>query len=762
MKILFITIGGFKKLDQSGIYIDLVRMFRNKGHKVYVICSRERREKKETDLCKENGIHVLRVKTGNLTKSSFFEKGIATLLLGIQFQKSFDKYFGNISFDCILYSTPPVTIASMVRNIKDKTGAFTYLMLKDIFPQNAVDLGVIKKTGITGVLYWYFRYKEKQLYRCSDKIGCMSPANVEYILSHNTEIEKSKVEVCPNTNDLIDIRESAESDLYEKYHIPKDRLILTYGGNFGRPQNIDFVVRVLKNFKGNKNVHFIMCGAGTEFYKIQKESQKNNNITCISQLPYREYIQLLKASNIGMIFLDERFTIPNFPSRLLDYLNFQLPVFMSTDEHTDIGRIIEENECGWWIKGNDEKAFVMKIVEIVKKNEQDPQYIKDMGMKARRLLEEKYTTRSAYEIIMESYSKKRFHVRKMFQNRILYIDRKMRIEYAKGKICFIDLVKHTHAVYVINKSLIKRILAQFRLTERLLRLEPRAVLKKSEDIYILSHDGKMYQIDLEKQTFTCIFTYAAGTKNPLYFCQYTRKGDNEIVFGDYGGHDSNGNVGIYCLKDEQVREIAMIDKRFIEHIHRVEYDKYRDCFWILTGDRDEASGFWRLQYGENSAKPFLLGKQKYRSCVFFVNRENIIYATDAPNEKNAVYLLNIENKKTEKIKDLPGTCIFGKEFGDGEEFCLATAVEPDTSLTGWRYLITRRLGRGIEDFDCHLFVGSEKYGFSEVWKARKDNYPMLLFQFGNIRFPVQNFRDKVFFCPQSCEKEKGTYVIERC
>lgn len=47
-------------------------------------------------------------------------------------------------------------------------------------------------------IYWYFRLREKQLYRNSDVIGCMSEANVEYLLKHNPELSADIVEVCPN------------------------------------------------------------------------------------------------------------------------------------------------------------------------------------------------------------------------------------------------------------------------------------------------------------------------------------------------------------------------------------------------------------------------------------------------------------------------------------------------------------------------------------------------------------------------------------
>lgn len=405
MKILFITIGPFKSIEQSGIYTDLLRMFKKNGHDVYVICSRERREGEFTEQYCEAGINVLRVRIGNITKVHFLEKGISTLLVGRKYYNAFEKFYKSIHFDCILYTTPPVTIISIVKKIKKKTGAFTYLMLKDIFPQNAVDLGIFNKHGITGFVYWYFRFIEKKLYEYSDMIGCMSPANVEYILKNNAEIQKNKVEVCPNTIDLIKIQKNLSKEIYEKFNIPQNKLLFIYGGNFGRPQNVDFIVKVLQKYNGHDSVHFIMCGSGTEYHKIEKESNFNQNVTCIRQLPYEEYIQLLNISHIGLIFLDERFTIPNFPSRILDYLNFQLPILLSTDTCTDIGKIVEENECGWWIKGNNEIDFFQKVCEIKEQYKKNDNYLQYKGENARKLLQRKFTTQNAFNIIIDSYYK---------------------------------------------------------------------------------------------------------------------------------------------------------------------------------------------------------------------------------------------------------------------------------------------------------------------------------------------------------------------
>ena len=54
------------------------------------------------------------------------------------------------------------------------------------------------------LIYRLFRKKEKDLYQISDFIGCMSPANVDYVLTHNPEIKADRVEICPNSIKLLE------------------------------------------------------------------------------------------------------------------------------------------------------------------------------------------------------------------------------------------------------------------------------------------------------------------------------------------------------------------------------------------------------------------------------------------------------------------------------------------------------------------------------------------------------------------------------
>jgi glycosyltransferase involved in cell wall biosynthesis len=368
MKILFLTLLDFNTFNERNIYTDLLREFMRKGHEVYCISPVEKRNNIETHF-EENG-HLLKLRIGNTQKTNILEKGISTLRIEPQFIKAIKKFFREVKFDLVLYSTPPITLANAIRYVKKRDGAKTYLMLKDIFPQNAVDLEMLSLHGWKGVLYRYFRKKEKVLYALSDRIGCMSQANVDYVLRHNPEIPSEKVEICPNAIEPKDISliEEEIKEMRLKYGIPLDKTVFVYGGNLGKPQGIPFLIDCLRTQKDSSDVYFMIVGDGTEYGKLKDyvEIEKQSNVRLIGCLPKEDYDKMIAACDVGMIFLDHRFTIPNFPSRLLSCMQAKLPVLAVTDPNTDVGKVITDSGFGWWCESSNTKDFSDLVQQITK------------------------------------------------------------------------------------------------------------------------------------------------------------------------------------------------------------------------------------------------------------------------------------------------------------------------------------------------------------------------------------------------------------
>lgn len=399
MNIIFLTLVRIANIEDSGIYHDLMRKFRDEGHQVYIVSPSERRLGLETSLSESGGVHLLNVKTLNIVKTNIVEKGLGTLLLESQFKNAIKKYLNDVKFDLITYSTPPITLTNVVKYLKRMNPkAVSYLQLKDIFPQNAVDIGLFSASS---PFYRFFRKKEKELYKTSDFIGCMSPANVEFVLKHNPEITTDRVEVAPNSVTLT-MKEDVggkKEEVRNKYGLPMDKPVFIYGGNLGRPQGIDFLVSCLDANKGRADCHFVVVGNGTDQYKIQSwyDEEKPSNATILQALPKEDYDTLVRTCEVGLIFLDHRFLIPNYPSRLLSYLENKIPVLCATDPNTDMGRIAEENGYGYWCESNSVEAFTAILDKMIHSN------LKAMGEKGYDFLCKNYLVQNTYDAIMRHF-----------------------------------------------------------------------------------------------------------------------------------------------------------------------------------------------------------------------------------------------------------------------------------------------------------------------------------------------------------------------
>ena len=390
---------GLKDIDTKSIYTDLMRKFCHEGHEVYIVYPRERRSGGGTELSVKNNLHSLGIRTLNLTKTNVIEKGLGQLLLEYQFSNGIKKYFGDVKFDIVLYSTPPITFTKVIKDIKSTNpSAISYLLLKDIFPQNAVDLGMMVKEGIKGGLYRFFRRKEKELYKVSDYIGCMSPANVDYILQHNPDIPSDRVEIAPNSYEVtqdLSMRFSPEK-VRNKYNLPIDKPIFIYGGNMGKPQGIPFFIKCMDAIKERTDCYFVVIGNGTEYSKLESwyNNSKPKSVSLFQRLPKEEYDQLAGACDVGLIFLDYRFTIPNYPSRLLPYMMEKKPIIAVTDPNCDAGKIAQENGYGYYCPSNSVEEFV-RAVDVILSSD-----IKQMGENGYRFFLENYTVDHTYNAII--------------------------------------------------------------------------------------------------------------------------------------------------------------------------------------------------------------------------------------------------------------------------------------------------------------------------------------------------------------------------
>lgn len=390
MDILYLTLKN-PNLKEAGIYPDLINALDKAGHKITIAFADSPKNTPHTKIINEDGVRILKIAAGEMFGVGFIKKGINTLLLEPRTKKAIAKYLKDEHFDLVLYATPPVTFANVVKYCRKRYGCRSFLMLKDIFPQNAVDIGLF---GAGSPIHGFFRAKERKLYALSDVIGCMSKANIRYLMEHNSDIPKEKVILFPNTVRVQPLADKGPEVITGK------KLRIVFGGNLGKPQAIDFLMSVIRYDRSPvyDKVEFIFVGNGSESDLVRKTCDECANAVFIDYLPVDEYNRIMDSCDIGIVSLDIRFTIPNYPSRLLGYMAMAKPVIACTDTVTDVRELVEEEaECGAWCRSDDVEGF-WKCVEAM----MDDKKRKQMGKNGRKYLEENFDVSRSVRIIEDA------------------------------------------------------------------------------------------------------------------------------------------------------------------------------------------------------------------------------------------------------------------------------------------------------------------------------------------------------------------------
>jgi glycosyltransferase involved in cell wall biosynthesis len=296
----------------------------------------------KSDISLENDIEVLRVKTYDIFSKNTFKKGLSNLLLSYQFKKAYLKFWHEKPIDVIIVATPSVMFADFVGYLKKLTLAKVYLMQKDIFPQNAVDLGLMKKKSL---IYNFFRKNELKLLKTADVIGFTSPGNINYFLKNYPFLNPKKFKLIYNSSKLF-----TPAKIYHtvEFYNLKDKFLVVFGGNLGRPQQLENILILAQKCRIYSDVVFLILGNGTEVDKLKREVKNLgiNNIEIFNSLAREAYFNLLSNCNVGLISLHQNFSVPNTPMKLNDYLNAGIPVLASIDRATDLGELLVQNNMG--------------------------------------------------------------------------------------------------------------------------------------------------------------------------------------------------------------------------------------------------------------------------------------------------------------------------------------------------------------------------------------------------------------------------------
>lgn len=369
---------------------DLSLEFVRQGHKVTVLTPAsdlQTRYAIET----WNGVRVCRLRAPRTKDIGFIARTLGEIAMPHAMLRSLARSpLASERWDGVVWYSPTIFLGPVAREIKSRSACPGYLIVRDIFPEWAVDMGLMKR----GLPYDYFKSVEYAQYRVADVIGVQSATNLPYFRrwsqqgARRVEVLQNWLADAPDLGCSIRLSETALAG----------RKVLVYAGNMGVAQGLDLLLGVAGRLKSRSDIGFALVGRGSEKSRLQRIAQEQDlhNVIFFDEIEPAEISGLYRQCDIGLVMLDPRHTTNNIPGKFLSYMHAGLPVLASINPGNELAELIEAEGVGRATMSPSPDALAQLVGGLLAQIECD----KDIGMRCRTLGKRMFSPTTAVEQIV--------------------------------------------------------------------------------------------------------------------------------------------------------------------------------------------------------------------------------------------------------------------------------------------------------------------------------------------------------------------------
>jgi len=270
-----------------------------------------------------------------------FSEFVNPFLIWIRLRNS--KLFLQNSVNLVVWYSPSIFWGPLVKRIKKRWGCQSYLILRDIFPDWASDLGLLSKHN--PALY-FFRLVANYQYQQADAIGVQSPNNISYLLK---QYPKLKIKLGLLWNWMhVEVDQPRCSIRLSETSL-SDKKVFVYAGNIGVAQGISTFLNIIEAYSKFENVGFLFVGRGSEMAELEKKvfNAKFQNVLFSPEIPPEQINDLYAQCDAGIIVLDRRHRTYNIPGKFVSYMQAGLPVFGIVNSGNDMIEMAKEFNLGF-------------------------------------------------------------------------------------------------------------------------------------------------------------------------------------------------------------------------------------------------------------------------------------------------------------------------------------------------------------------------------------------------------------------------------
>lgn len=319
---------------------DLSIEFARQGHEIVVmIRSSEIRSPWVID--ELQGVKVLRLRAPKTKDINYVRRTINEFLMPFYMLRNLKKSpFANIKWDGVIWYSPTIFLGPMASALKKISNCKSYLIIRDIFPEWAVDMGLMGR----GLPYRFFKTIERYQYSVADVIGVQTPANIPYF-DKEIDRRKSRTELLQN---WLSPAENIGCSIVLKETRFAERTIFVYAGNMGIAQGLGIILELARDLRNRPEFGFLFVGRGSDVKILQDFALKNDlkNVMFFDEIDPTEIPGLFSQCHVGIVALDPRHKTHNIPGKFLTYMQAGLPVLALINPGNDLEVLVNENNLG--------------------------------------------------------------------------------------------------------------------------------------------------------------------------------------------------------------------------------------------------------------------------------------------------------------------------------------------------------------------------------------------------------------------------------
>lgn len=346
------------------------------------------------------GMELVRSRTLKIPRNLHVLRGVDQITTSLGFTLA-GAFLPRTRPDVILVYSPPMFLGISGWLLRMITGAELVLNVQDLFPQNAVDLGILKNKFLIAL----FERVESFIYRRSNAIAVHSEGNRHHVVQRGGSAARTFVVL--NPVDTRSIVPGERNNAFRScYRIGEEELIVSYAGTIGYAQDLDSVIEAAALMKDQSNVIFYIVGDGVEKSRLMKQAEGMTNVRFLPMLDRAEYVELLNASDVCLSTLLASMMTPVVPAKIMSIMASGRPVVASMPLNGDAPKIIREAKSGICV----EPQNPVKLVEAIKTLLENPSLASQYARNGRAWVEANCSLEGcavAYERIFDEITKEK-------------------------------------------------------------------------------------------------------------------------------------------------------------------------------------------------------------------------------------------------------------------------------------------------------------------------------------------------------------------